>query len=165
MHEFAGSIPAEGMFSEKYLRLELSHVQIHGCQESSKGKPKTVHRSDYKGVYCISWNIKSTLNTLITIKMATSTMVTPTTNISYYRGVTEYHHIIRRTRCPQAFFINVTWVLCFRTRVPRGNPNALLGNVLWNISYERPGIKPLKRSNRKLFVSNENLWGKYWQRS
>ena len=29
----AGSILAEGMFSEKYLWLELSRVQIHGYQE------------------------------------------------------------------------------------------------------------------------------------
>ena len=36
VREVVGSIPAEGMFSEKYLRLELSHVQMHGYQESPR---------------------------------------------------------------------------------------------------------------------------------
>ena len=36
VREVAGSIPAKGMFSKNYLRLELSYVQIHGYQESRK---------------------------------------------------------------------------------------------------------------------------------
>ena len=34
VRKVAGSIQTKGMFSEKYLQLELSHVQIHGYQES-----------------------------------------------------------------------------------------------------------------------------------
>ena len=39
VRDIAGSIPTEGMFSEKYLRLELYHVQMHGHQESPKCQP------------------------------------------------------------------------------------------------------------------------------
>ena len=38
------SIQAEGMFSEKYLRLELSHVQIHGYQESLRQTKLTAYQ-------------------------------------------------------------------------------------------------------------------------
>ena len=84
-----GSIPTKGMFSEKYLRLELSHVQMHGYQESPKANQIKVRKATIKR--CPVYLKTSRLNVKdLTIKMATSMMVTPTTSIAYYRGVTAY---------------------------------------------------------------------------
>ena len=47
VREVAGSIPAKGMFSEKYLRLELSNVQIHGYQKSER-QTKKVRKANQK---------------------------------------------------------------------------------------------------------------------
>ena len=47
VREVAGSIPAKGMFWEKYLRLELS-------KKVRKANQKTVRRSDYKEVFRVS---------------------------------------------------------------------------------------------------------------
>ena len=94
VHEVEGSIPAEGMFSEKLSPARTFPSKYMDTSKSPEWQTSKVHigktqsvRATIKEVSRVSITSEHVKD--LTIKMATSTIMTPTTsNIAYYRGVT-----------------------------------------------------------------------------